>query len=232
MVLKKSSNLFVKSNTSSKRKIVHLGNVGEDAAFRSKVLAEKFPGFMFFGIDLKDIKSESYVHESMRFKNFGLKEKRQFKPVPKNLKQYKEDFVNGLSRFKNNSLDLVVSDFALGFYSRAKNFNNLKVLNFIQFFNVFSIVNPGSKKYTQKVVDLISKKLKPGGKVIVYTFREAELISKDKYLENINSAFSNNFKKVNVSLVETKNIPVNYRSFYMQSFNSKRMLVYRVSAQK
>jgi hypothetical protein len=223
MVLRKPS---LNKINSKKRKVLHLGNVGEDAAFRSKSLAERFPNFKFYGIDLKHITSKSNVHESMRFILESLKKERFLKPVPENLIQYQADFLKGLSYFKPNSIDLAVSDFALGFYRKANTFKQLKVLNLQAILiNRFK----GARKYTFQVLSLLHQKMKPGGKVIIYVFKDDFI--KDNYFNNVLLSLKQNFTDVKISLVDVNKFDSKFKTYYFNTLK-KNTVIYKLTAKK
>ena len=117
-----------------RKQIVHLGNVGEDGAYRSKRFAERFLNFDFHGIDLKDINDNNVLHPSAKEeieknKFFSeLIESRLKQEHPKNLKQIRTHFIEGLNSFPDNYLDLITSDFSIGFIRKKKISNFLKKL--------------------------------------------------------------------------------------------------------
>ena len=77
----------------AKRRIVHLGNVGGVQARRTAEFAARFPQFEFIGIDVK-----------------------KARPNTANWIQFKGDFVRGLKHIPLNSIDLVSSELAVGYY--------------------------------------------------------------------------------------------------------------------
>ncbi|GEM_PF-1933618 len=233
----------------SKRKIVHLGNVGEDAAYRSKMLAKRFPNFEFYGVDLKGIDSSVYVHEGMRFSKFSNRKERLLEKVPENLVQLKTDFLGGLSKFKDNSIDMVTSDFALGFYEKAHSLLKLKILNIGR---SISGLAKSSKEYTSEVITQIHRKLKPNGKIVVYYFVDnlnfedqvsgklvenrnySQFVERDnlRYKNNILDALQENkFRNISIIKIDKEKLDPSLRTYYMSIFPKDRV-VYRVSAKK
>lgn len=124
-----------------KRVVVHLGNTADTTGF---VLAEKtnaysarFPNTQFIGIDVL--------------------------PVPgtrrNNWQQIKASFNAGLKRLKNNSVDLISSEMALGYYdSKSNGLRQSKTGNY--------------KYYTQTTIKTAFQKLRPGGKLQIAVTQE------------------------------------------------------------
>jgi len=109
--------------------VVHLGNLGSDEGAKTRTYAKRFPKIRFVGIDLESVSQD--------------------KPV--NWEQIEGDFISGLKKLSNNSVDILSSELAVGHYGRLVN-GKIKMLK---------------ERYTQKVVRLIWKKLKLGGRVII-----------------------------------------------------------------
>lgn len=213
-----------------KKKIVHLGNVGEDSAYRSKQLAKRFSNFDFYGVDLKKITDSSLLHPNIRISETlrNLRDRRLLKPKPKNLEQIQKDFVQGLNRFKDGSLDLVSSDFGVGFYKKERNIGKLKsAIKKEMDIGVSAYI--GADTYTRKVINLIYKKLKPNGKVIIYFFNTP------RYRENLIFAFENSGFEYRIEPVDISKIQMNdsdkvsrYNSFYLLERKNYPEPIYRI----
>ena len=113
----------------ARRTIVHLGNVGEGfegeiESKKTRDYSERFPGFDFFGIDLKELADK-----------------------PTSWRQVRADFLTGLDRFPDGSVDIITSDRALGEFNRLAG-------------------TSGFEEYTKKVVEKAHAKLRPGGKLL------------------------------------------------------------------
>lgn len=161
-----------KKTPNKRRQILHLGNVGDDRAYRSKMLAKRFSNFEFFGIDIKGIKRKTFLHPDLE-KNKTLKNIRDYRlkqKKPSNLHQRNAEFLSGLSRFPDNSLDIITSDFAIGFYKKEKTHKKLKQNAMAAKKISQQYINIGSEEYTQKIIDLIYKKLKSKGKIYCILF--------------------------------------------------------------
>lgn len=220
-----------------KKQIVHLGNVGEDNAHRSKMLAKRFPNFQFHGIDLKHITDTSFLHPSAEKEVkenpylSELIENRSKLDKPANLNQIRAEFIEGLNSFPDNYLDLVTSDFAIGFYKEEKNIDFLKetIKNAGERGNrVYS----GSEEYTKRVLDLIYKKLKPKGKVITYYFKRADNAG-DHFSDNVLFAFKNSKFKYKIENVNINKIPEEFKTFYLLHFGlDKDYSIHRIIAIK
>jgi len=222
---------MVPKKTLGARRIVHLGNVGEDKGYRSKQLASKFKDFQFYGIDLKDIDSKQIDHPSAE-KDRKLKKLREARlnlQTPKNLNQIQAEFIDGLKKFENESLDLVSSDFSVGFYKREYKPENLKP-NAEKGYEIgHQYVYFGSGKYTKKIIDLVYLKLKPKGKLILYYFLDKQ--NKNLYFKrNVEHAFEKSKFKYRMEEVNITKIPVEYRSFYLLHFMDHK--IYRIVAIK
>ncbi|MDO8646930.1 MAG: class I SAM-dependent methyltransferase [Candidatus Diapherotrites archaeon] len=99
--------------------IVHLGNVGDSFAAKTRAYSKRFPNARFVGIDIKS----------------------QISTV-KNWRQIKAGFAEGLKKLRNNSVSVISSDMALGYYPER---------NKIQ--------------YSEETIHLAFRKLKKGGKL-------------------------------------------------------------------
>lgn len=227
----KEKKLLIKKN--SKKKILHLGNVGEDAAYRSKKLAQMAKSLDFYGIDLKSINNKQIHHPSAE-KDITLKPLREARlrfPQPKNLTQFRTDFVTGLNLFPNNFLDIISSDYAVGYYDQKVTTRNLrqkaKRAYAVGSVNTYS----DSLKYTQEIVDVIYEKLKPNGKFISYYFSEKK-INSFKYFEDNLKTSLNNSKFINIKeeKVNLSKMPEKFRSFY--SFHLRIHNIFRITAIK
>ncbi len=215
----------------TKRQILHLGNVGEDGAARSKKLASRFSNFDFHGIDLKHIKNSEYTHSVAekekslkRIKFSGLKEGK-----PKNLNQIQADFIEGLTCFPNNYLDIVTSDFAVGFYKKQRRHEDIKKTAEIADKIGSQYANIGSEKYTKEIIELIYNKLKPKGKFIAYYFIDKQ--QKSSYFKkNLEYGLEHSKFKYITEEVDVSKIPPNYRSFYTLFFRHDK--IYRIIAIK
>lgn len=218
-----------------KRKIVHLGNVGEDKAYRSKELAKRFPDFEFYGIDLKSLKDRSILHEDsikLTKQLKELRERRLVKKKPDNFKQMKTNFINGLNQFKDSTLDLVTSDFALGYYKEEKGMGGL-LETIKKSKEIHSQAYNGSLEYTNKVIKLIHRKLKSRGKVIIYFYDTL------RYRINLESAFRNDLFVYKIEKVDVFKIKINesrtesrFNSFYLLERKQHPEEIYRIIAIK
>jgi len=117
--LKRRSPLEIKLD-SKKKNICHIGNVGEDQAYRSKILAKMCPHISFYGIDLKNIKNRAITHYSVEGDHpiSVVREARLDIGKPENLFQIQKEFIVGLKLFPNNFFDIITSDFAVGFMTK------------------------------------------------------------------------------------------------------------------
>jgi hypothetical protein len=215
-----------------KKNVVHLGNVGDDRAYRSKMLAERFSNFNFYGIDLKGLRSKRFLHFDAE-KNPKLKvirKSRLKKKKPENLEQIKADFNKGLSRFPDNSVDIITSDFAVGFYKEEKTYRKVKKNAKAAKDISQQYVNIGSEEYTQKTFDLIYKKLKPKGKFIAYYFVERSG-SNLYFKRNLDTALKkSNFLSYRTERVDVSKIPAQYRTLY--TTHLEICDIYRIVAEK
>jgi len=117
------------------RVVVHLGNVGDisSSGFAAKTdsYSSRFPETKFIGID------SSFL---------SLKSKRN------NWQQMKTTFNAGLRKLKDNSVDIISSELALGYYdSKTTETTNAGQGNF--------------KRYTKTTINTAFKKLKSNGKL-------------------------------------------------------------------
>lgn len=214
-----------------KRQILHLGNVGEDGAARSKRLAERFPNFDFHGIDLKHIKNPDYTHsaaekeKSLRAIKFsGLEEGK-----PKNLNQIQAEFREGLTCFPDNYLDIITSDFSVGFYKKQHRHAEIKKTADAADKIGSQYANIGSEKYTKEIIELVYKKLKPKGKFIAYYFMDKQ--HKSNYFKrNLELGLEHSGFKYKTEEVNISKIPSQYRSFYTLFFRKDK--IYRIIAIK
>lgn len=215
----------------SPRKVLHIGNIGQDNAYRSKVLAKRFPNFEFYGVDLKSLKDENYLKNRF-FKNLLKKTNpKRFLEVPKNLKQFQKEYIEGLVQFKNNSLDLAVSDFSLGYYKKATSHKQLKILNILNFLYISSHIK-NSKEYTKRTLDLLYEKLKPGGKVIIYTFYNKYNKDTKQYSSNVIKALKR-YENQKISKVDMSKFDKSFRSHYFSFMGQfSDIEIYRISAEK
>ncbi len=109
---------------------VHLGNVGDPEFFRrgpgadkTRKFAERFPQVDFVGVDLRAVE-----------------------PTTKNWVQHQADFLTGLQKLEDNSVNHISSDLALGYYDAKGACDDFW-------------------KYTEQVLKLAKRKLKQGGKL-------------------------------------------------------------------
>ena len=146
-----------------KHTVIHLGNIrdrsaniektvmsvlrgkqllDENPGAKTKKYAERFPNVEFVGIDLKE-------HTGAR---------------PKNWRQIQTDFKKGLEELQDNSVSVISSEMALGFYGKkGKQYNSDR------------------KQYTLETTAMAYRKLKPGGKLLI-------VISYDQYFSEVFSA--------------------------------------------
>jgi len=128
-----------KETTQEKRRIIHLGNVrdrgitqGEPrTAAKTRRYAKRFRKFQFVGIDIAPMPGRR----------------------PKNLEQRRKNFSEGLEKEIDNSVDLISSEMALGYYKAYPK----------------SMIDTKSsrkrRKHTKETIKLAFIKLKPGGKM-------------------------------------------------------------------
>ena len=215
-----------------KRKIVHLGNVGEDCAYRSKKLASACQNLEFYGIDLKKINDSEIHHPSVK-EDHAIKsiiEGRLNLDKPKNLHQIQADFIDGLKRFPDNHLDIISSDFSVGYYDHRVTTNNLKKKAESAFENGAVNVYTASERYTQKVVDLIYRKLKSNGKFIAYYFIDKRRANAYFGFNLRNAIKRSKFLYVKEEKVNIAKIPPEFRSIF--TLHLRDCEIYRVIAIK
>lgn len=215
-----------------KRQIVHLGNVGDDRAYRSKMLAQRFPNFEFHGIDLKGLRSRDILHSSLKKDPIALaiRKPRLSLKKPDNLKQTRADFIKGLSRFPDNSVDIITSDFAVGYYKKEKTHKKVKA-NSIAADEISSqYANIGSDQYAKDVINLVHQKLRPNGKFINYYFLDKG--GSQKYFKkNVERALKqSNFKNYDIEAVNVSKIPPEYRFLY--TYHLRGCNIFRIVARK
>lgn len=215
-----------------KRQIVHLGNVGDDRAYRSKMLAQRFSNFEFHGIDLKGLRSRDILHSSVKKDPTALaiREPRLSLKKPDNLKQTRADFIKGLSRFPDNSVDIITSDFAVGYYKKEQTHKKVKA-NSVAADNISSqYANIGSDQYAKDVINLVHQKLRPNGKFITYYYL-GKGGSQKYFKKNVELALKqSNFKNYNIEVVNISKIPPEYRSLY--TYHLRDCKIFRVVARK
>lgn len=138
-ISERTKNKASKEKQRGKRVIVHLGNI-EDFGFingkmvkaaKTRKYAERFPGIQFIGIDLRKLRARK----------------------PENLLQLQADFETGLKRLKNNSVDIISSEFAFGIFGKTNERKN--------------ILKGSYREYTNRVAKIAFRKLKPGGKLYI-----------------------------------------------------------------
>ncbi|MFA4906836.1 MAG: class I SAM-dependent methyltransferase [archaeon] len=135
--------LLKKPRAQEKRAVVHLGNYFDigvangEVGFASKTrkYAERFPETRFVGIDIQKLKSD----------------------LP-NWKQIEAEFISGLKKMPDNSVDIISSEMGLGYYSSN-----------VQYAKWLTQRTKLMKRelYTAEVMRLAAKKLKQGGKLMV-----------------------------------------------------------------
>lgn len=215
-----------------KRQIVHLGNVGDDRAYRSKMLAQRFTNFDFHGIDLKGLRNKRFLHPDVEA-NTKLKEKRVIRlsqRKPENLNQIRADFIKGLSKFPDNSIDIITSDFAVGFYKKEKTYKKAKENADAAKEISQQYINIGSEEYTKEIIDIVYKKLKPKGKFIAYYFIQNNL-GNLYFKRNLDIALrKSNFLYFNTERVDISKIPEQYRTIYALHLGKES--IYRIIAEK
>jgi hypothetical protein len=120
--------------------VVHLGNadnlktnpVSGKWVYAAKTAdyAERFPNIKFIGIDL------NYTGHPLK------------KLMARNWKQMQNDFYYGLSKLKDNSVSIISSEMAVGYYGLAEK-------------------SPPMQAYTSKIISVAYRKLEPGGKLML-----------------------------------------------------------------
>ena len=141
--------ISVKSKTSSstfpvKRAppiIVHLGNVGlssqgEELCAKTKKFAERFKGMNFVGIDIRGASS-----------------------TQRNWKQMKLDAIKGLERLDDNSVSIIRSEMALGYYTE-------QIISADITESIHDALD-----YSRKAMTIACRKLKPNGKLVIVADR-------------------------------------------------------------
>jgi len=170
--------------------VVHIGNVGlsyanEIPCAKTEKFSSRFPGINFIGIDLRGASSKN-----------------------RNWKQVKADALSGLNKLEDNSVSIIRSEMALGYYT-SRVLNSHKVDNLAD-----------SVAYARKVLDVSIKKLKPGGKVVIVAdpnvareivvlrdlcgFRSVkkELVLNESKMSFWTDKYGGNGKKVQVTLIK------------------------------
>jgi len=171
-----------------KRTIVHLGNVGEDAARKTRKYAERFKDFKFIGIDKAELKANT------------PNEIRKNTLHPSNFEQIQNEFLLGLHKLENNSINIISSDFAVGHYNLT---NSVKGEKILQAMNKNAIIF-NKQEYTRKVLKLCYQKLVPGGKAHFLVFTTQ--IDKSAIENIITGAERIKFSKTNVEEVSAEKI--------------------------
>ncbi|MEI7961545.1 MAG: hypothetical protein WCI04_04375 [archaeon] len=145
------------------RRVVHLGNLGEGtpilSAPKPKIKTEKyarrFRKTHFIGIDIE--------HDGFRRRNWT---------------QIKGDFLEGIKKLKDNSVDLLSSELSFGHYDP----------NGIEHTEL-------SKTHTLNTIQIVYKKLRPNGKLIV-------VVSKNVLPNFINAINKTGFSKEKIQVSE------------------------------
>ncbi|MFA4906837.1 MAG: hypothetical protein WC602_01025 [archaeon] len=132
------------------RRVVHLGNandVGVTRGLKGMVMAEhgvktgkyakRFPNVEFIGIDLT-----------------------KFPAREKNWKQVEADFLIGLKRLRNGSVDIISSEMAFGYYGKTAS-------------GYYGKKPPERKEHTAEVAKEAFRKLRENGKLMVAVDSEA-----------------------------------------------------------
>jgi len=204
-----------------KRTIVHLGNVGYDSAKKSREYAKRFPNFEFVGVDKYPIKL--YSKNKMN--------------IPKNLNQIESEFLSGLHKLEDSSVNLISSEFAVGHYELSnsdvsnRNTGGRILTDRTRYDLIFT-----KKEYTKKIIKLCYKKLIPGGKIIFLVFTHPK--EKENALKNIQFGINAvPFKKAEIQEVpaeKIKNISTHWaKDLGMRSFkNNEPYAFYRVTLVK
>ncbi|MFH1664044.1 MAG: hypothetical protein ABH986_04535 [archaeon] len=161
------------------RVVVHLGNI--DDTPKKENYSKSFPEVQFVGIDAK----------KPAFKN----------RLPNNWRQITASFNSGLKKLRDNSVDLISSEIALGYYG--KKFNG-----------VTETFQTDFKKHTRDSIKTAHKKLKPGGKLMIVADNYVVLL----ILESLRKA---GFENKNVSYYELSEKEL-ARTKWMAMFIKKR----------
>lgn len=179
-----------KLNKRPKKKVtvVHLGNVDTYGSLKPVVKTEKyaqrFPEVNFIGIDRLPIK-----------------------PTHSNWVQLRGDFHDELMKLENNSVDIISSELALGYYSRHS--------------------DPWQgdyKNHTKTVISQAHQKLKTGGRIYI-------AVGPDIIDNVVDSLKKIGFNKIKVEKLRSK---AKERTHYIQIFQSNATFgpVYQISAVK
>jgi len=124
-------------NRGRKPVIVHLGNIDDYSekdglASKTASYSERFPKFKFIGIDL------TYLYLRP--------------PASLTWEQLKASFESGLKKLKDNSVDIISSEMALGYYG-SNNIFHPKLYDY--------------KEHTCHSIKIAYKKLRKGGKLLI-----------------------------------------------------------------
>ena len=117
-----------------KRVVVHLGNIDDYGqlhdhtvtARKTRMYSERFPNVEFVGIDKRPLRGER----------------------PENLTQYLADFKEGLEKRGDASVDVISSEYALGYYDREQTLSEASI-----------------DRHARSVIKTAFAKLKEGGKI-------------------------------------------------------------------
>lgn len=164
-----------------KHLVVHLGNIGEFEA-REKTgertirLASRLPKMKFVGIDLRQPKANDR------------------KSFPKNVKQKKVDFVEGLNSFKDNSVYAIRSELAVGHFDQKG--KDLKGYHAGGLFGgeILTETPKQMTAYTNKITSIAYKKLRSGGKL--------KLVVGKNILKFVINAINSSFRPENVKIAK------------------------------
>lgn len=137
--------LFQKRSKKYTRQIVHLGNLGMDRGQKTRDYAKRFLNFRFIGIDAQEAPQD----------------------LLPNWDQMEADFIVGLNRLEDASIDLISSELAVGHYGSTKE-GKIKALKEV---------------HTKKIIKAAYKKLKFGGKVHIVVGDETALRLVENYLK-------------------------------------------------
>lgn len=145
--------------------VAHLGNIGygflpSPLLTRTARRALNFPSAHFLGIDIRKPVSSKRLQLALqalppekREKLFPLFNERR-KLLRRNLSQRQAHFAKGLERLKDNSTDRIESVLGVGHYLESGK-------------DVTPRTAETSRAYTQKIIGLSFRKLKPGGKLVL-----------------------------------------------------------------
>jgi|GEM_PF-1932677 len=127
-----------------KRIVVHLGNIGYHDTSTKK------EGEVYYKSTLpaNQIKTHKYAKRfrDIDFIGIDLKKYTQFRP--KNWMQMQLDFLDGLKKLENNSIDLISSEMSVGYYTKGAK-------------EIFD------ETYNRQLLNLAYQKLVPGGKLMI-----------------------------------------------------------------